>query len=135
MVRQRVVDAEISLSTQARNVRVGLPYTSQVIPTRLDLNLPTGTTLGSIKRIPEIVVNFHETLNAKFGSSEKKLKDFDWTNVRWKNTSKIEGLFSGDITVAFDGGFNTDDIIIISQDDPLPCVVRAIIPRVEKAGR
>ena len=133
--QQRVVNGQISLSTQARNVRVGLPFVSQVTPTRMDLNLATGTTHGSIKKISEIVVSFHDTLNAKYGYSEKELFDFDWTNVRWKNTSEIEGLFSGDITAAFDGGFNVDDTMIISQSDPLPCTVRAIIPRIEKTGR
>lgn len=133
--RQRVADGQISLSTQARNVRVGLPFVSQATPMRIDLNLNTGTTHGSIKKISEIVVNFHDTLNAQYGHSEKELFDFDWTNVRWVNASKIEGLFSGDITVAFDGGFNTDDTMIISQSDPLPATIRAIIPRVEKVGR
>ncbi len=133
--QQKVADGQVSLSTQARNVRVGLPFVSQVTPMRMDLNLPTGTTHGSIKKISEIVVSFHDTLNAKYGYSDDNLFDFDWTNVRWVNTSKIEGLFSGDITAAFDGGFNTDDTMIISQSDPLPATIRAIIPRVEKTGR
>ena len=133
--QQRVVNGQITLSTQARNVRVGLPFTSQATPMRMDLNTPTGTTHGSIKKIPEIVFSFHNTLNAKYGSSETELFDIDWDNVRWKNTSEIEGLFTGDIAVAFDGGFDIDDTLIISQSDPLPCTVRAIIPRVEKTGR
>ena len=133
--RQRVVDAKITLGTPARNVRVGLPFVSQAIPMRMDLNLPTGTTHGSIKKISEVVFSFHDTLNAKYGSSDTELFDIDWDNVRWKNTSKIEGLFTGDVVVAFDGGFDIEDTLLISQSDPLPCTVRAIIPRVEKTGR
>lgn len=133
--RQKVVDGEISLSTPAYNVRVGLPYTSQATPMRMDLVTPTGTTHGSIKKIPEIVFSFHDTLNAKYGRSETTLFDIDWDDERWKNSSKIEGLFTGDVVVTFDGGFNTDDTLLISQSDPLPCTVRAIIPRVEKTGR
>ena len=135
LAQQRVVDAQISLSTQARNVRVGLPFVSQATPMRMDLNLPTGTTHGSIKRISEVVFSFHDTLNAKYGASNNNLFDIDWDDVRWRNASKIEGLFSGDITVSFDGGFNTDDALIISQSDPLPATIRAIIPRVQKTGR
>ena len=133
--QQRVIDGQITLSTPARNVRVGLPYLSQAIPMRMDVNLPTGTTHGSIKKISEIVFSFHNTLNAKYGSSDTELFDIDWDNARWKNSSEIEGLFTGDITVAFDGGFDVDDTLIISQSDPLPATVRAIIPRVQKTGR
>ena len=135
LARQRVVEGEIILSTPARNIRYGLPYVSQATPMRMDVNLRDGTTHGSIKKISEIVFSFHDTLNAKYGSSITELFDIDWDNVRWKNTSEIEGLFTGDVTVAFDGGFDIDDTLIISQSDPLPCTVRAIIPRVEKVGR
>ncbi len=135
LAQQKVVDGKISLSTQARNVRVGLPFVSQVTPMRMDLNLPSGITLGSIKKIHEVVFSFHNTLNAKFGSTDANLKDFDWTNVRWKNTSEIEGLFTGIIMGSPDAGFDTEDTLIISQSDPLPCTVRAIIPRIEKTGR
>ena len=133
--RQRVVGGQIELATAARNVRGGIPYLSQAIPMRLDINLPTGTTHGSIKKIPEVSFNFHNTLNAKYGASVAALFDFDWDDPRWKNASEIEGLFSGLITVALDGGFDMEDTLVISQADPLPCVVRAIIPRMEVTGR
>ena len=133
--RQRVVNGQIELSTAARNVRGGIPYLSQAIPMRLDVNLPTGTTHGSIKKIAEVSFNFHNTLNAKYGASETSLEDFDWDDPRWKNASEIEGLFSGIITVALDGGFDVEDTLVISQADPLPCIVRAIIPRMEVTGR
>ncbi len=133
--RQRVIGGQIELSTAATNVRTGLPYTSLATPMRMDLNLPTGTTHGSIKKIAEIAFSFHNTLNAKYGASETELFDFDWDDSRWKNTSEVEGLFTGIITAAAVSGFDIEDSLIISQSDPLPCTVRAIIPRTEKTGR
>ena len=135
LAEQRVSGGQIVLSTPARNVRGGLTYRSPTAPMRMDLNLADGTTHGSIKKISEIVVSFHDTMNAKYGSSETELFDFDWDDPSLKNTSEIEGLFSGDIRAHFDGGFNTDDALIISQEDPLPMTIRAIIPRLEKTGR
>ncbi len=132
---QRVSGGQITLATPARNVRAGLPYVSKAIPMRMDLNLRSGTTHGSIKKIPEIAFNFHNTLNAKYGASDTELFDFDWDNVRWKNSSEVEGLFTGIIAVAFDGGFDVEDTLIVSQSDPLPCTVRALIPRMEVIGR
>ena len=101
----------------------------------MDITTAQGTSHGSIKKISEIGLSFHNTLNAKYGASETELFDIDWDNERWKNTSEIEGLFTGDVFVAFDGGFDVDDTLIISQDDPLPCTLRAIVPRIEKTGR
>jgi hypothetical protein len=132
---QRVEDGQIVVSAAARNVRAGLPYTSLVTPMRLDLNLSNGTTLGSIKKISEIAISFHNTLNAKYGETKADLFGIDWDDPRWKNTSEVEGLFTGLVTVAFDGGFDVEDELVISQSDPLPCTVRAIIPRLEKTGR
>jgi len=133
--QQRVEDGEVTLSTAARNVRCGLPYTSKAIPMRMDMNFATGTTSGSIKKISEIALSFHDTLNAKYGYSDTELFDIDWDNVRWENSSNIKGLFTGSIVVIGDGGFGIEDTFVISQSDPLPCTVRAMIPRIEKTGR
>ena len=132
---QRVVGGEIQLSTKAMNVRVGLPYSSKAIPMRLDTNTNLGTTSGSIKKISEVVFNFQDTLNVKFGTSDTELSDFDWDDPRWKNSSEIDGLFTGMITGVLDGGFDTEDTLLISQSDPLPCIVRGIIPRMKVTGR
>lgn len=132
---QRVVNGQITLATQAKNVRAGLGYTSKVTPMRMDVNTQTGTTHGSIKKISEIVISFHDTVGAKYGASDTELFDIDFDKTGLRNTSDVEGLFTGDITVAFDGGFDIDDQLVISQSDPLPCTVRAIIPRIDKTGR
>lgn len=132
---QRVSSGQITLSTPARNVRVGLPYISKAIPMRMDLNLPSGTTMGSIKNMNEASFSVHDTLNMKYGKSDTDLFSIDWDDARWKNTSKIDGLFTGIVTVALDGGFDMEDSLVLSQADPLPCTIRAIVPRLEKTGR
>ncbi len=132
---QRVSGAQITLSTPARNVRVGLPYISKAIPMRLDMNLPDGTTAGSIKKIAEVAFSVHNTLNMQYGASDTELFPINWEDARWKNTSEIEGLFTGMVVVETDGGFDIEDDLVLSQADPLPCTIRAIIPRIDKTGR
>ena len=132
---QRVVSGQITLANQAFNVRVGLGYDSKLTPMRMDVNIATGTTHGSIKKISEMVISFKDTVGAKYGRNDENLFGIDFEEVGLKNTSKVEGLFTGDVTVPFDGGFDIDDSMVISQSDPLPCVVRAIVPRVQKTGR
>ncbi len=131
---QRVSGGQVALSTPARNVRVGLPYISKATPMRMDVAF-NGTTLGSIKKIPELVFSVHDTLNMQYGDSDNNLFDIDWDDARWKNKSDIEGLFTGVVTVAGDGGFDIEDSLVLSQSDPLPCTVRAIVLRTEVVGR
>lgn len=110
-----------------RKATVGLPYRYTLSPMRLDITTAGGTTHGSIAKISEIVISFLDTLGAKYGSTLGDLKDIDFENTTTLNT--------GDVVVPFDGGYNIDDTIFISGNDPLPCTIRAIIPRKEKTGR
>lgn len=132
---QRVVNGQISLANQAFNVRAGLGFDSKLTPMRMDINTPSGTTHGSIKNIPEMVISFKNTVGAKYGKDDANLFSIDFDKAGLKNKSNIEGLFTGDVVVHFEGGFDIDDSMVISQSDPLPCVVRAIIPRVKRTGR
>lgn len=132
---QRVDGGEISLAAQVRNVRVGLSYRPKLTPMRMDVVFQTGATHGSIKKISELVISFHNAANVQYGRADTELFDIDFDDVALKNTSKITGLFTGDVPVHFDGGFDIEDSLVITQSDPLPCSVRAIVARLEQVGR
>ena len=110
-----------------RKATVGLPFRYTLEPMRLDITTTGGTTHGSIANISELVISFFNTLGAKYGSTLDDLKDIDFDSTTSLNT--------GDVTVSFDGGFSIDDRIFISGNEPLPCTIRAIIPRKDKTGR
>ena len=127
-----VASGIITIDEAADRVVAGLPYTYQVSPMRLDIATPVGTTHGSIKKISELVISFFATMNARYGDGT------DTYNIDWRVDEAYGSppeLFTGDKTVTFDGGFSTEDNIVISGSDPLPCTVRAIIARTEKVGR
>jgi hypothetical protein len=129
---QVVVDGTVTTDAKVFTAHIGLSSTYQVSPMRLDITTPVGTTHGSIKKISEVVFSFFKTLNAQYGDGT------DTYDIDWRTTEVYDSppeLFTGDKTVAFDSGFSTEDNIIISGSDPLPCTVRAIIPRIEKTGR
>lgn len=110
---------------------VGLPYTATLQPMRLTI----GDSMGSNIRISELVISFYNTGTAKYGLSETELFDIDFTDARWSNKSDISGLFTGEVVVSMPGGFDPQTPIYVVSDGPLPCVVRAIIPRIERTGR
>ena len=127
-----VSDGEITIDEAADRVVVGLPYTYQVSPMRLDITTPIGTTHGSIKKISELVISFFATMNARYGDGTDTY-DIDWRVDETYGSPPV--LFTGDKTVVFDGGFSTEDNMVISGSDPLPATIRAIIPRIQKTGR
>lgn len=123
------------VATQASTVQYGLAYTYKLEPMRPDITGPGGTTHGSIVKVPEMGISFLKTMNAKYGVDDNSLYDIDWANSLWTNNAEIDGLFTGDVVVSINGGFTIENNLIISGSDPLPCTVRALVPRIDKTGR
>lgn len=115
----------------AAKVHVGLPYLSKLQPMRIIV----GDSMGSHVRVAELVISLYNTGALKYGVNENNLIDVDLNDVRWNNTCKIKGLFTGEVVVSVPGGFDPLVPIFIVSDAPLPLTVRAIVPRVERTGR
>ena len=129
---QIVLNGSITLPETVSKAIIGLQYTSRLQPMRMDVSNQTGTTKGSIKKITEVVISFFKTFNATYGDG------VNTHEIDWRTTEKHDNppeMFTGDKEEIFDGGFSTEDPIIISCSDPTPCTVRAIIARTEKTGR
>jgi hypothetical protein len=127
------VTGTLTLTTGVLKVTIGIPYTYVLEPMRMDISGAGGTTHGSIMRINEIVVSFLESYGAQYGKDDSSLFDFDWpTNVTY---GTAPALFTGDLVASFDGGFDTDDELIITGSNPMPCIIRAIVLRIDKTGR
>ena len=127
-----VASGIITIDEAGDRAVVGLSYLPQVSPMRLDISTPVGTTHGSIKKISEIVISLFASMNTQYGDGT------DTRTIDWRADEAYGSppeLFTGDKTVVFDGGFSTEDNIVISCLDPLPLTVRAIIARTERTGR
>lgn len=124
-----VTDGSITIRDEVEKCHVGLPFRYRLQPMRLDVMTPSGTTLGEIKKISKMTISFLDTLNAQYGDG------VDTRSIDWRTTEVYDtppALFTGIKKVIFDGGFDNEDPIIISGEDPLPCSVRAIVPKIEK---
>jgi hypothetical protein len=129
---QTVTSGAITLTEAASRVIVGLPFRYELKPMRFDLQVD-GTTKGSLKRIAEVVISFYRTLNAEYGTDTDNLFNIDWRTEEAYGSPPA--LFTGDKVVAHEGGFSVEDEFVITGNDPMPCVVRAIVPRIEVVGR
>ena len=130
---QTVSGGAITLTEEVSRAIMGLAYRYTLKPMRFDLTSRQGTSKGSIKVIREVVISFFETLNAQYGIDASELFDIDWRGT--EALGEPPALYTGDKIVVSDSGFDVEDSIIISGADPLPCLIRAIVPRLEVTGR
>ncbi len=123
------------VATNATIVQAGLQYTYKLQPMRPDVSGPGGTSHSSRVHVPEMGISFLNTMNARYGVSDSALKEIDFDNTAWTNNTEITDLFTGDVVVSVDGAFTLDNVLIISDNGPMPCTVRALVPKMDKVGR
>jgi hypothetical protein len=129
-----VVDASGDITLQSNGTKnwvrkaiAGLPYTFKLQPMRFAAVDRDGTIQGSIVNIHKIIASLYKAGGTvKFGDSMDDLKDMGLTSGELK---------TGDVELSFDGGYSTENNLIISGNDPLPCTVRSIIAFAEKTGQ
>lgn len=115
--------------------QVGMRYRYILQPMRIVVNGPDGSTLGSIGNIKELCISFYETMDCDYGISDSDLQYIDFDDIRWINSSNIDGLFTGDVVMAMPGDFSVYTPVILSSNGPMPCTVRCMIPRIDFVGR
>jgi hypothetical protein len=121
-----VSGGSITLDTAASHVIAGLSNVYKLKPMRFDISVD-GTTKGTLKRFAELVVSFLKSQDVQYGIDMDNLFDVPFDDADAENT--------GDVVLNIDGGFSVEDPIIITGSGPFPCIVRALIPRLEESGR
>lgn len=116
---QKVVAAAgtVSLSWYGNLIHLGLPFTSTLIPNKIEAQTSSGSTKGRVKRIKEIIMGFRNTIHAWVGRTET-IKD----EIAFGTGSDIE-LFSGAKRIPFRGDTELDAQVVVIQDKPLPITV------------
>ena len=127
---QTVTNGEITLPETVSVCHIGLPYTYKLKPMRMDQNMG-GSTKGVIKKIANATISFYKTLNALQGDANT-VRGFNWRKD--EPYTSPPNLWTADQDAHVDIGFSTEDPFQIEGSDPLPCTVRAILPRVDITG-
>ena len=119
---------QITLDRSAKNVKVGLAYTSLLQTMRLDAGSQDGTSQGKTKRIYDITVRMYETIGIEVGPN---LNDMERIPFRSSANLMDEGIppFTGDKEVEFRGNYETDGFIYARQTQPLPFTILSLYPR------
>jgi len=119
---------QITLDRSAKNVKVGLAFTSLLQTMRLDAGSQDGTSQGKTKRIYDITVRMYESIGIEVGPN---LNDMERIPFRSSANLMDEGIppFTGDKEVEFRGNYETDGFIFVRQTQPLPFTILSLYPR------
>lgn len=131
-----VTNGTITLSTGAKKVKVGIPYTSILEPMPISQELQNGSGICRTQRISSIIARIYRTHSFKYGPSLENLKEAK-VNTVYDNIDE-EVLKSGDIKLDWHGDV-TDQILqnneivdstgarmLFVQDRPFPVHIVAL---------
>ena len=123
-----VTSSTITLSDFYNTVRMGIGYTSRLLPMRLAV--PGNQMQGRTKRVTKVTARFFETSSAVVGDSWDDYDSFVFAQLD-DTLGEARPLFSGDRSTDFDGDYETDGNLYFQQLEPLPCTLTALIPEWE----
>ena len=128
-----VTAGAITLQRDASVVHAGLAYASRYRSMRLEAGAADGTAQGRHKTISELVFRFVDTVGGTFGPDFNTLDEIAFRTAGDPMDQPIPP-FTGDKSVTFHAGGTTDGLICFEHDEPLPCTLVAIFPRVRSTG-
>ena len=128
-----VSSGQITLSTAASKVLVGLPYTSLIQPMKFDFQTQVGPTRGLNKRINRMTVSLYKSLGGEAST--------DGTEWLWLYPRDFDDpmdasppVFSGDTEVVLSGNYSQNADVYLRQNLPYPFTVRALVVKLDAFG-
>lgn len=117
----------VTLGQAASAVTIGLGYTSDLETLDIDVGAAAGSAMGARRRIDRIVIKMLNSLGFQYGRDGQMDRAELRLNADPMNASPP--LLTGDKIVQFPKGWDTECRVRVLQDQPLPCTVAALAPR------
>lgn len=131
-----VEDGKITLKHPASVVHVGLPYSAEL--ETLDLTLPRqdGTQQGRSARLISVSVRVEKTRGIKIGAAEGDPVPFEAMEFKERSTEPYDApvsLTTGIMSLGLNAGFSSGRVRVVA-DQPLPCTLLSLLPKVAVAS-
>jgi hypothetical protein len=125
-----VVGGQVTLDRTGSLVHVGYRFVSRMQTMRLEVQGGGGTSQTARKGIAEVWLRLQSTVGGRVGPNFERMDEIRTLDPR-KPVGTPPTLYSGDYTLQFPGGFETDAYVCFEQRMPLPATLVAIILRVQ----
>lgn len=119
-----VANGRITLNREASVIHIGYVYTAVLETMDIDAGTQAGSSVGAPKRVIDAKPRFFRTLGGKVGR-EGEMEEIPF-RVPSDPMGSSPPLFSGLKKVKFPHGWDSEAIVRIEHDQPLPCNVLSI---------
>ena len=134
-----VTAGSITLQRTGTVVQAGLAADAELVTMRIEAGAQNGTAQGKLKRIHRVILRLLETLGVSFGTTTADMGNgpVDQIQFRTSNTpmNTPPAVFSGDKTLTWPGGYDTEGRVRILCNQPLPCTIVMIAPQLTVEDR
>jgi len=123
-----VTGGRILLDRPARQVTLGLPYTSRYESLNLEPPLGVGTSLGRPKTLTGIDLFVVDTLGGRVGPDEGALEPL-LARRDGQPMDRAPPLLTGVQRLEWRGGWRREKRVVFVHDQPLPCTLAGMVPQ------
>jgi len=118
---------QITLQHPTTYLHVGLPSLAALSTLPFDVGASFGTAHGQVQRIHAINIELHETMGGKQGPNYE-VQDYILEREDYMPMDDSPPLYTGIQPCPFEGDYGTREVIVITQDQPLPITILGIMP-------
>lgn len=125
----------VTLNLEVTYAVVGLYAPAVIAPMRIEAGAQDGTAMGKLQRVSTLVARLYNTIGGQFGPSESIQDPFVFRTPS-DDMGITTGLFTGDTEpLIWQGGSARNSRVFITQPQPLPMTVVALMPQVDTEDR
>lgn len=134
VVRDLVVESgSVTLPFEAEVAHIGLPYQATIRTLDIDLGQVRGlgTVQGRMKSISEVTFRVERTRGIWLGAEDATRDSGKMVEYKQRSTeawNEAIGLYTGDLRITAMPNWTSGGNVIVSQFDPLPMTILAIMP-------
>jgi hypothetical protein len=121
-----VRSGQITLDYAVESAAVGLPYTSQVITFPIEVQSQAGYTIGTKKKLSELILCLYETVSGEYGYYGQSMY-----NLRFPAILDAGDTYSGIVSLFDSSGWEDEISVHLRQTHPYPFGLTGILPKME----
>jgi hypothetical protein len=129
-----VTGGAITLDTAAETIIVGLPYTSLLQPSKIEVSGDNGTSQGKTFICKVVHLNLWKTYGIRYADNPDESDESKWFPAQGRSTETALGapepLETGLVEITNLGDYRKSVDVTLRQTLPLPCNVLAMIPQI-----
>jgi hypothetical protein len=131
--RQTVTGGQITLTTAASTVHIGLPITADLRTLPLAVEGMQASGQGTVKNINKVHLRVSQSSVVKAGPTFDRLREYPARAVTDPSGSP-PALREGELALSIDPSWNQDAALCIRQDLPLPLTVLSMTLELQSGG-